>query len=58
MIKLSSRFIFYTIIKNRNGGIGNENKIAAGDCFINVVCVCGYLYKTISNAAKITTNKQ
>jgi hypothetical protein len=36
---------------------GNEKKIAAGGCFINVVCVCGYVYKTISKGCKKNNTK-
>jgi hypothetical protein len=36
---------------------GNENKIAAGDCFTKVVCVCGYSNKTIPKLQKIITIK-
>jgi hypothetical protein len=31
---------------------GNENKIAVRDCFIKVVCVCGYFLKQSQSCKK------
>jgi hypothetical protein len=58
MQRIKFAFRFYIVEKIKFEKSGNENKIAAGDCFMNVVCVCGYVYKTISKAAKSNNNKK